>query len=755
MKIRKKDALAFHEAKPEGKIEVRATKPLSSQRDLALAYSPGVAEPCLAIADNPEDVYKYTAKGNLVGVISNGTAVLGLGNIGPEASKPVMEGKGVLFKKFAGIDVFDIEINETDPDKFIEIVKSLEPTFGGINLEDIKAPESFKIESELRKQMSIPIMHDDQHGTAIISSAALLNALEITGKKIDEIKIVVSGAGAAAIACTDLYVNLGADPSNIVMTDSKGVIRKDREKLDQIKAKYATDRNVDTLEEALKGADVLLGLSIANTVTPEMLKSMADNPIVFALANPDPEIAYELAMDTRDDIIMATGRSDHPNQVNNVLGFPYIFRGAIDVRSTAINEEMKMAAVKAIAELAKEPVPAMVLRAYHESTLSFGPTYLIPKPMDPRLITTISPAVAKAAMDSGVARKEIKDWDEYNVQLEERIGIDHRLISRFITRARRAPKKVIFAEADNLNILFAAQRTLDAGIGFPILMGAKSRVEPLIEENELDGLKDCEIIDPYEHPDKVEEFAKHYFTMRQRKGMNMHLARKAMLSRTSFGMMMVERGEADVLLSGLSSDYPKTLLPALQIIGMDDDVQKVAGMYIVSTPKGNFFFADTTVNQNPTAEELVEIIGLTHRAVKFFDTEPKIAALSFSNFGSAKGVVPDKVSKAVKMAKERWPDMIIDGELQANIALNKNLLQELYPFSDLAGHQVNTLIFPDLTSGNIAYKTMMEIGGAEIIGPILLGMKKPVQVLQSGSSVREIFNLAAIAVVDAQENQKK
>ncbi len=755
-KIRKQEALDYHESKPPGKIEIRPTKPLSSQRDLALAYSPGVAEPCLAIAENPEDVYRYTAKGNLVGVITNGTAVLGLGNIGPEASKPVMEGKGVLFKKFAGIDVFDIEINEPDPDKFIAIVKSLEPTFGGINLEDIKAPESFKIESALREQMSIPVMHDDQHGTAIISSAALLNALEVGGKKIEEIKIVVAGAGAAAIACTDLYVSLGARKENIVMTDSKGCIRSDRENLDESKARYATDRkDCESLEDAMKGADMLLGLSIANTVTPEMLKSMAPNPIVFALANPDPEIPYELAMDTRKDLIMATGRSDHPNQVNNVLGFPYIFRGAIDVRSTAINEEMKLAAVRAIAELAKEPVPDMVLRAYHETSMSFGPEYLIPKPMDPRLITTISPAVAKAAIDSGVARIKITDWEQYNLDLQERVGIDQRLISRFITRARKDPKKIIFADANNLNILKAAQMAKDVGIGTPILMGKVSAIQEMIEEYDLEAIKDCDIIDPNDHPQKVEAYAKEFTTMRQRKGMTMHLARKAMHSRSYFGMMMVKKGEADVLLSGISNDYAKTLLPALQIIGVEEGVNRVAGMYIVNTQRGNFFFSDATVNQDPTTEELVDIIGLTHRAVKFFDTEPKIAALSFSNFGSAKGKVPAKVSKAVALAKQKWPDMIIDGELQANVALNKSLLEELYPFSDLVGHQVNTLVFPDLQSGNIAYKIMMELGGAEVIGPILMGMNKPVQVVQLGSSVREIFNLAALAVVDAQENQKK
>lgn len=748
-KIRPKEALDYHENKPAGKIEVNSTKPVSSQHDLALAYSPGVAEPCKVIAEDPEAVYKYTAKGNLVGVISNGTAVLGLGNIGPEASKPVMEGKGVLFKKFAGIDVFDIEINEQDPDKFIEIVKSLEPTFGGINLEDIKAPESFKIEQTLRKEMKIPIMHDDQHGTAIISSAALLNALEVVGKKIDKIKIVVNGAGAAAIACTNLYVALGAKKENILMADSKGVLNKEREGLDEIKSQYVTNQKVNTLEEAMKGADVFLGLSVADMVTPKMLKSMANDPIVFALANPDPEIPYDLAMKTRNDVIMATGRSDHPNQVNNVLGFPYIFRGALDVRSTAINEEMKLAAVKAIAKLAKEQVPDIVLKAYGKSSMKFGPEYLIPKPMDPRLITTISPAVAKAAIDSGVARIQITDWKKYEDELLERVGLDQRLISRFVNRARQNPKKVVFAEADHVNILKAAQMTLDSGIGVPILMGKADKIKNLIAENELDALMDCDIIDPNEHPKKLEEFASEFTRIRRRKGMTMHLAKKAMQSRTYFGMMMVEKGEADVLISGLSNDYPKTVLPALQIIGMEEGVSRVAGMYIVNTPKGNFFFSDCTVNMNPSAEELVEIIGLTGRAVKFFDYEPKMAALSFSNFGSAKGVVPEKVAKAVKLAKERWPNLLIDGELQANVALNRHLRDELYPFNDLKGHNVNTLIFPDLQSGNIAYKTMMEIGGAEVIGPILMGMRKSVQVLQLGSSVREIYNMVAIAVVDA------
>ncbi|MBC6427025.1 MAG: NADP-dependent malic enzyme [Ekhidna sp.] len=750
-KIRPKDALDYHENKPAGKIEVNSTKPVGSQHDLALAYSPGVAEPCLIIAKDKEAVYKYTAKGNLVGVISNGTAVLGLGDIGPEASKPVMEGKGVLFKKFAGIDVFDIEINEKDPDKFIEIVRSLEPTFGGINLEDIKAPESFKIEQALRDQMNIPVMHDDQHGTAIISSAALLNALEVVGKRIEEIKIVVSGAGGAAIACTDLYVSLGAKKENILMADSKGILNRKREGLDEVKSKYVTDEDLDTIEDALKGADMFLGLSVADLVSPEMLKSMAHDPIVFALSNPDPEIAYDLAIQTRNDVIMATGRSDHPNQVNNVLGFPYIFRGALDVRSTVINEEMKLAAVKAIAELAKEQVPDIVLKAYGRKSLKFGAEYLIPKPMDPRLITTISPAVAKAAMDSGVARVQIEDWKKYEEELLEKVGLDQRLITRFVYSARQNKqlKKVVFAEADHVNILKAAQMTLDSGVAMPIFLGKKPIIKKLIEENDLEVLKDCEIIDPKDDPKKLENFAAEYCRMRQRKGMTMHLARKAISSRTYFGMMLLEKGEVDVLISGLSNDYPKTVLPALQIIGTEEGIKRVAGMYIVNTPKGNFFFADTSVNLNPAAEELVEIIGLTHRAVRFFDYDPKIAVLSYSNFGSAKGEVPEKVVKAVKMAKDRWPDFVIDGDLQANVALNRELRDELYPFNNLNGENVNTLIFPDLQSGNIAYKTMMEIGGAEVIGPVLMGMNKSVQVLQLGSSVREIFNMVAIAVVDA------
>lgn len=753
-KVRVSEALDFHESKPAGKIEVTPTKPLSSQRDLALAYSPGVAEPCLVIAEDTNAVYRYTAKGNLVAVISNGTAVLGLGNIGPEASKPVMEGKGVLFKKFAGIDVFDIEINETDPDKFIEIVKALEPTFGGVNLEDIKAPESFKIETELREKMNIPVMHDDQHGTAIISSAALLSALEVNGKKIDEIKIVVSGAGAAAVACTELYILLGAKREHIIMLDSKGVIRSDRENLSPSKARFATDIDCHDLADSLVGADMFLGLSVANIMTADMLRSMASDPIVFALANPDPEIAYDLAISTREDVIMATGRSDHPNQVNNVLGFPYIFRGALDVRSTAINEEMKMAAVKALTVLAKQPVPPVVLKAYGAKSLKFGKEYLIPKPFDPRLITAVSPAVAKAAMESGVARIGIEDWEAYEIELEERIGTDRRLMTRIVEIARRDPKRVIFAEADDIHILQAAQMARDEGVAIPILMGNRDKILGLIEENRLD-LEGVTIINPQEEKATVERYAEIFFKKRQRKGVNRRMARKTLESRNYFGAMMVELGEADALISGLSNDYPRTILPALQIIGIEPGVNRVAGLYIISNQKGNFFFADTTVNRNPTAEELVEIIGQTARVVKFFDHEPRMAALSYSNFGSAKGDVPNKMAKAVQLSKEKWPDLIIDGDVQANVALNKELLQEHYPFSELASTGANTLIFPDLEAGNIAYKLLMELGGAEATGPILMGMNKAVHVLQQGTSIRGIFNMVAVAVVDAQNKDRR
>lgn len=748
LKIRREAALQYHMQGQPGKIEVVPTKMLSSQLDLALAYSPGVAEPCKEIAANKEEAYKYTAKGNLVAVISNGTAVLGLGNIGADAAKPVMEGKGVLFKKFAGVDVFDIEINETDPDKFIHIVQSLEPTFGGINLEDIKAPECFKIEAALREKMNIPVMHDDQHGTAIISGAALINALELVGKKISEIKMVINGAGAAAISCTRLYLELGLRKENLVMCDSKGVITKDRTDLDEIKAEFATQRKIKTLKEAMQGADVFLGLSKADVLTPDDIRAMAPNPIVFALANPNPEIDYHVAKKSRPDLIMATGRSDHPNQVNNVLGFPYIFRGALDVRATEINEAMKLAAVYALAALAKEPVPDIVVRAYGEEKLTFGPDYLIPKPLDPRLITTVAPAVAKAAMDSGMARKPITDWGEYHQQLLQRIGLDQKLMSRIIDRAKKNPKRVVFTEAHHHKILKAAQVLQDEGIAHPILLGNRSEINNLIQEHGLE--LNCLIIDPLDNESKLEQYARQLHNKRQRKGLTYRDCQQLMRDRNYYGAMMVENGEADALVSGLTKDYPKTILPALHCIGMAEGVSRVAGMYIIINSKGTFFFSDTTVNLNPTAEELVDIITLTARGVRFFDIEPRIAVLSYSNFGSSKGEVPEKTSAAVRMVKQKFPELIIDGDIQANVALNTTLQQENFPFSALARDGANTLIFPNLAAGNIAYKLLMEIGGAEAIGPVLLGMKKPVHVLQLGSSIREIVNMAAIAVVDAQ-----
>mgnify|MGYP003641261331 CR=1 FL=1 len=722
IKIRKEDALNYHTQGKPGKIEA-----------------------------DVENVYKYTAKGNLIGVITNGTAVLGLGDIGPEASKPVMEGKGVLFKKFAGIDVFDIEINEKDPKKLIQIIKSLEPTFGGINLEDIKAPECFEIETALKKEMKIPVMHDDQHGTAIISGAALLNALEIVEKDISKIKLVVNGAGASAVSCTRFYMSLGVKRENLVMCDKEGAIRNDRPDLDYIKKEFSTDRDIHTLSDALEDADVFLGLSAGNIVSQDQIKLMGPNPIVFALANPDPEIPYDLAIAAREDLIMATGRSDHPNQVNNVLGFPYIFRGALDVRATSINEEMKLAAAKAIAKLAKEPVPDIVNKAYGESKLGFGRMYLIPKPLDPRLITTIAPAVAKAAMDSGVAKFPIKDWDAYEIELQERIGIDQRLMSVVIARAKKDPKRVVFAEADNRKILKAAQIIRDEKIGNPILLGNREKILALIEENLLD-LNGVTIIDPLEEKEMLHNFADILFKKRQRKGMSSSEASRLVTQRNYFGALMVETGAADAFISGLTKDYPKTILPSLHSIGVKPGAKRVAGMYIMNTAKGPFFFADATVNLDPTAEELVDIIGLTADAVRFFNMEPKIAVLSYSNFGSAEGNIPSKMAKATAMAKKRFPDLIIEGEMQANVAINEEIQREMYPFSNLINKKANTLIFPDLSSGNIAYKLLAELGNAEAIGPILLGMNKPVHILQLGSSIREIVNMVAIAVVDAQNN---
>lgn len=749
-KILKQDALDYHAQGRPGKIKVVPTKNTKTQRDLSLAYSPGVAEPCLAIKENPEDVYKYTAKGNLVAVISNGTAVLGLGDIGPEAGKPVMEGKGVLFKIFADIDVFDIELNVKDPEEFIKVVKALEPTFGGINLEDIKAPECFVIERRLKEELNIPVMHDDQHGTAIISAAALLNALELVGKHIQDAKFVVNGAGAAAIACTKLYIAFGARKGNIIMLDSKGVINYQRTDLDDIKKEFITETEFHTLEEVMKGCDVFIGLSKAGVLTQAMVQSMADYPIVFAMANPDPEISYDDAVAARKDIIMATGRSDFPNQVNNVLGFPFIFRGALDVRATQINEEMKMAAVRALAELAKQQVPDMVNMAYGERNLHFGPDYIIPKPLDPRLLTEVAPAVAKAAIESGVARKEIEDWEKYKQTLAARLGLDNLFIRMLNSKARKDPRKVVFAEADNAKVLKAAQLVKDEGVAFPILLGNVEKIHTLMLEHNIE--LDAPIIDPRsdEMLSKRISYGELFFRKRKRRGFNFYEAKKIMRERNYFGSMMVETGEADALISGLTRNYPDTIRPAIQAIGMDEGVKKVAGMYVILRPQGPLFLADTTINFNATDEELADIALLTAAAVKNFNLEPKIAMLSYSNFGSSPTEEAIKVRKAVEIAKRKDPALIIDGEMQASMAFNKDLLQENYPFSDLVDHDVNTLIFPNLSAGNIAYNLLMEVGGFEIIGPILVGLKKPVHILQLGSTVRQICNMVAVAVSDAQ-----
>lgn len=751
---RKEDALDYHSQGRPGKIEVVPTKPTNSQRDLTLAYSPGVAEPCLRIADNVDDVYKYTAKGNLVAVISNGTAVLGLGNIGPEAGKPVMEGKGLLFKIFADIDVFDLELNTTDVDEFVKIVKALEPTFGGINLEDIKAPECFEIERRLKAEMNIPVMHDDQHGTAIISAAALLNACEIQKKRIDKVKIVINGAGAAAISCSRLYVSLGARKENMVMVDRSGVIRADRENLDPIKAEFATTRNCNTLEEAMKDSDVFIGLSTSDVLTPAMLKTMSKNPIVFAMANPNPEIAYDLAIATRKDIIMATGRSDYPNQVNNVLGFPYIFRGAMDVRATGINEEMKIAAVRAIAELAKRTVPEAVNLAYNNrKNLSFGKDYIIPKPMDPRLITSVSLAVAKAAIESGVARKTITNWEVYADELNRRLGTEDALLRAISSKAKSDPKCIVFAEADHYKILKAAQIVKDEGIARPILLGNKAQINKIVVETGLD-LEGVKIIDPLEDDSKVEQYAEYLYQKRQRKGINLYQAKKLMRDRNYYGACMVEFGEADALISGLTKDYGATVRPALQVIGTEAGVNRVAGMYMMLTKKGPVFFGDTTINKNPTVEELVDLTILFDKSVRKFNINPRIAVLSYSNFGANEGEVPDKTREAVRILHEKYPHITVDGEMQANFAMNNSLLKDNFPFSTLADEPANTLVFPNLESGNIAYKLLQELGEAEAVGPILLGLSKPVHVLQMGSSVREIVNMVTIAVVDAQSKQE-
>jgi malate dehydrogenase (oxaloacetate-decarboxylating)(NADP+) len=753
--IRKNDALDYHSKGRPGKIEVIPTKETKTQRDLALAYSPGVAEPCREIAKNPEDVYKYTAKGNLVAVITNGTAVLGLGDIGPLASKPVMEGKGLLFKIYADIDVFDIELNTKDVEEFIRVVKALEPTFGGINLEDIKAPECFEIETRLRKELNIPIMHDDQHGTAIISAAALLNAAEIQGKKLADVKLVVSGAGASAMACCNLYVKLGVKIENVVMFDSKGAITKTRTDIDAMKRKYATSRRITSLEGAMKGSDVFIGLSKGGIVSAKMLKGMAKNPIVFALANPDPEIDYETAIAARPDLIMATGRSDYPNQVNNVLGFPYIFRGALDVRAKTINEAMKLAAVKALAAIAKKPVPDMVNMAYHEKNLSYGPTYIIPKPMDPRLLPEVSLAVAKAAVKSKVAQR-VPDWAVYEEELKNRLGSDDNILKIIINKAKQYKQKVVFADAENFKTLKAAQLVKDEGIAIPILLGNVKRIKTLMKENVLD-LQGVEIIDPKsdENEKRRNQFGEALFAKRGRKGYNIYEAKKIMRERNYFGCMMVEHGEADALITGLTRKYPDTLRPVLEIIGVDKKVNKLAGMYVMLTKKGPICFADTTINEFPTAQDLVDITLLAADNIKNLNIKPRVAMLSYSNFGSSSLTEATKVKEAVRILHENHPDIVVDGEVQGSVAFNSELLKENYPFSTLINNSPNILIFPNLAAGNIAYHLMMELGNSEAVGPILLGLNKSVHVLQLGSTVRQIVNMVAIASVDAYVKKKK
>ncbi len=750
-KLLKKAALDYHTqgGKP-GKVEVVPTKPYSTQRDLSLAYSPGVAYPCLAIEENPADAYKYTAKGNLVGVITNGTAVLGLGDIGALASKPVMEGKGLLFKIFADIDVFDIEINTRNVDKFIETVKEIAPTFGGINLEDIKAPECFEIERRIKEELNIPVMHDDQHGTAIISSAGLISAIELTGKDISKVKLVVSGAGASASACTRLYMSLGVKPENILMCDSKGVLRTARTDMNEFKQAFARDTDKVTLADALVGADVFLGLSVKGAMKKEMLASMADNPIVFAMANPDPEISYEDALDTRKDLIFATGRSDYPNQINNVLGFPYIFRGALDVGATAINEEMKVAAVHALAELAKEPVPDVVQKAYGQTDMAFGNEYIVPTPLDPRLIEYVAPAVAKAAIDSGVATKSITNWDAYKGILRRRMGIDHSIMRSVYTKAKTESKTVVYSGANDVKVLQAAIQVKNEGIATPILLGDPMVINGIADKFAIDisGIKIINNAAP-ELVDKREEYADLLCKKRYRKGVTKIEARKLMYNRDYFGAAMVESGDADSMIAGTNTKFHDAILPALQLIGKRDDISKIAGMYIMNTKKGPFFFSDTTVNASPTVDELVGITLLTANAVKSFGIDPNIAMISYSNFGSSTLSTPTKIAKTVEILHKEHPDVMVDGEMQANFALNKELRIERYPFSKLGNRKVNTLIFPNLSSGNIAYKMLQEIGHAEAIGPILMGLKKPVHVLQLSSSVREIVDMTAIAVVDA------
>ena len=756
-KTLKEEALHYHAKGRPGKIEVIPSKETATQRDLTLAYSPGVAEPCLAIAENPEDVYKYTAKGNLVAVISNGTAVLGLGDIGPAAGKPVMEGKGLLFKIYADIDVFDIELDTKDVEEFIRTVKILEPTFGGVNLEDISAPECFEIEERLKAEMNIPVMHDDQHGTAIISAAALLNALEIVGKDITKVKIVVNGAGASASSCTNLYCRLGAQKKNIFMFDSKGLIHPSRTNLDGKKKEFANDTlpAATTLSDALVGADVFIGLSKGNIMNQDMVKSMAKDCIVFAMANPTPEIPYEEAIAARQDIIIATGRSDYPNQVNNVLGFPYIFRGALDVRSKVINEEMKMAAVLALADLAKRPVPDMVNLAYGKDNLVFGKEYIIPKPVDPRLLTTVAPAVARAAMETGVAKFPIQDWEAYETQLSKRLGLDNTLTKAIMNKAKQKPKRVVLADAENLAVLKAAQQVREEKIATPILLGNVKKIKELIHDNQLD-LANVIIIDPNlpqnaEEKARLNKYGDVFFEKRQRKGFNKPEAHNIMRRRNYYGSMMVELGDADAMIGGMTRSYPDTIRPALQTVGKQEGVKKVSGMYILMSRFGPLFLADAAVNFNPTVEEIVEIAELAAKEVEQFNIKPRIALLTYSNFGSADGEDAIKMRKAVEILKSKHPKMVVDGEMQAHLPFNRELLKENHPFCSLAEEGANVLIFPNLSASNIAYNLVKEIAAIEKVGPVLLGLKKPVHVLQLGSTTREVVNMIAIAVVEAQK----
>ena len=749
----RREALVYHAKPTPGKIAVIPTKRYQTQRDLALAYSPGVAIPCQEIEKEVDNVYKYTNKGNLVAVISNGTAVLGLGDIGPNASKPVMEGKGLLFKIFADIDVFDIEIDAKDPEEFIRTVKAIAPTFGGINLEDIKAPEAFEIENRLKEELDIPIMHDDQHGTAIISCAALLNALELVDKKIEEVTIVVSGAGAAAISCTRLYQAFGAQAENIMMTDSKGVIRKDRENLTKEKAEFATDRNVNTLEEAMEGADVFIGLSQGNIVTEAMLRAMSAHPIVFAMANPDPEITYDLACSVRDDIIMATGRSDHPNQVNNVLGFPFIFRGALDVRATAINEAMKMAAVRALARLAKEPVPEQVNVAYDQTRLSFGKDYIIPKPFDPRLLVEIPPEVAKAAIESGVATAPIEDWDRYKETLQSRLGNDQKLVRLLHNRAKINPQRVVFTEADQLDVLKAAQIVFEEKIAIPVLLGRKETIKKLMQAIDFD--EDVEIIDPKsdEQYDKRERFAQLFWEEQKRKGKTLYDTKRLMRERNYFGSMLVKNGDVDAMISGYSRNYPQVVKPILETLGKAKGVQRVAATNLMLTNRGPLFLSDTSININPSAKELAKIAQMTAETAKMFGLTPVMAMLSFSNFGSNATEEAKKVSEAVSYLHRYYPDILVDGPLQSDFALNTDMMERSFPFSQLKNSKVNTLIFPNLDAANITYKLMKELNGVLSIGPIMMGLAYPVHTLQLGASVEEIVNMTSVAVVDAQQKK--